>query len=63
LEVTKDMIRVAAGTGTVLIQELQPASGKRVTMKQYRAGHDVKVGARLSSEPPYPIDSKEGDGL
>jgi hypothetical protein len=48
---------VAAGTGSVLIRELQPSSGKRLAMKQYLAGHTVKIGAKLTLEPAPPIAS------
>ena len=55
LEVSKEGIRIAAGNGSVMIRELQPASGKRLIVNQYLAGHDVKVGSRLASQ--------EHDGL
>src|SRR5438309_6885819 len=51
LEVTKETIRVAAGKGALLIRELQPASGKRLSVKQYLAGHPLKAGSRLGSGP------------
>ena len=57
LAVTRDAVRVAAGTGSVLIQELQPSSGKRLAMKQYLAGHTVKIGSKLTPEPAPPIAS------
>jgi methionyl-tRNA formyltransferase len=57
LEVTRDAIHVAAGTGSVLIHELQPSSGKRLAIKQYLAGHAVKIGAKLTLEPLPPIAS------
>ena len=57
LEVTRDAIRVAAGTGSVLIHELQPSSGKRLAMKQYLAGHAVKIGSKLTLEQAPPIAS------
>jgi methionyl-tRNA formyltransferase len=52
LEVAQAAIRIATGKGSLLIQELQPASGKRLTIKQYLAGHRVTVGTLLTSEPP-----------
>ena len=52
LEVTADAIRVAAGKGSLLLQEIQPASGKRLSVKQYLAGHHVAVGSRLTPPPP-----------
>src|SRR3989454_11480840 len=54
LEVTKETIRVAAGKGALLIRELQPASGKRLSVKQYLAGHPVTVGSRLGPGPCDP---------
>jgi len=52
LEVTKDALRAATGKGSLLIQEIQPASGKRLPVRQYLAGHPVAVGAKLSSSSP-----------
>jgi methionyl-tRNA formyltransferase len=57
LELTKEAVRVATGTGSVLIRELQPSSGKRLAMKQYFAGHAVKPGSKLTLEPAPPIAS------
>ena len=51
LEVTKDALRTATGKGSLLIQEIQPAAGKRLSVKQYRAGHHVAVGSRLTPSP------------
>lgn len=55
LEVTKDAIRVATGKGSLLILELQPASGKRLSVKQFLAGNTVKERVRLTREPLAPI--------
>lgn len=52
LEAAKEAIRIACGKGSLLIQELQPASGKRLTVEQYLAGHPIRVGAMLTSSPP-----------
>lgn len=54
LEITKDALRVATGKGALLIQEIQPASGKRLSIGQYLAGHHVAVGALLAPSPPPP---------
>ncbi|TAL11151.1 MAG: methionyl-tRNA formyltransferase [Nitrospirae bacterium] len=51
LEITKDALRVATGKGSLLLQEIQPASGKRLNVSQYLAGHRVAVGARLAPSP------------
>lgn len=52
LEATKSAIRIATGKGALLIREIQPASGKRLTSQQYLAGHPITVGTLLTSEPP-----------
>src|SRR5438309_1967170 len=58
LEATRETIRVAAGKGALLIRELQPASGKRLSAKQYLAGHPVKAGSRLGPGPcDHPPDA------
>jgi methionyl-tRNA formyltransferase len=54
LETTKDALRIATGKGSLLIQEIQPASGKRLNAGQYLAGHPVAAGARLTPSPPPP---------
>jgi methionyl-tRNA formyltransferase len=57
LEVMKDVVRVATASGSVLIHELQPSSGKRVSVKQYLAGHAVKIGSKLTPQPSPPSAS------
>ena len=57
LAATNDGLQVAAGTGSVLIQELQASSGKRLAMKQCLAGHAVMIGSKLTREPAPPIAS------
>lgn len=52
LEITKEALRVATGKGSLLIQEVQPASGKRMAVRQYLAGHPIAIGAKLSSPVP-----------
>lgn len=51
LAVTKEAIRIATGKGALLIQEIQPAAGKRLAVQQYLAGHPVIVGTTLTSTP------------
>jgi len=51
LEAAKDVIRVAAGNGSLLLHEIQFSSGKRLTIRQYLAGHPVTVGAILTTSP------------
>ncbi len=52
VEVSKDAIRVAAGKGSLLIQEIQAASGKRLSVRQYLSGHSIITGTVLTSMPP-----------
>jgi len=54
LEVAKDALRIATGKGALLVQALQPASGKRLSIRQYLAGHPVAAGTRLTPSPPPP---------
>jgi methionyl-tRNA formyltransferase len=51
LEITKDALRIATGKGSLLIQEIQSASGKRLSVGQYLTGHRVAVGSRLTPSP------------
>ncbi len=51
LAVTKEALRIATGKGALLIQEIQPAAGKRLSVGQYLAGHHVAVGSRLAPSP------------
>jgi len=51
LEVTKEGLRIATGNGSLLIQDIQPASGKRLSIQQYLSGHPVAVGALLTPSP------------
>lgn len=48
LDVTKNALRVATGHGCLLIEEIQPASGTRLRIGQYLAGHPMTVGTRLT---------------
>ena len=45
--VTKEGIAVATGNGVLLITEIQPANGRRMTAEQYVAGHPITPGLRL----------------
>jgi methionyl-tRNA formyltransferase len=47
--VTKDAIHVATGHGLLAITELQPANSRRMTVRQYIAGHPLTPGFRLQS--------------
>jgi methionyl-tRNA formyltransferase len=46
---SKDAIHVATGEGVLAILELQPASGRRMTVAQYLAGHPLHTGMQLST--------------
>ncbi len=52
IEVTKETIRIATAKGSLLLQEIQPASGKRLSVRQYLVGHQVAIGSRLTPSPP-----------
>jgi methionyl-tRNA formyltransferase len=51
IEVTKEAIRIATEKGSLLLQEIQPASGKRLSVRQYLVGHQVAIGSRLTPSP------------
>jgi methionyl-tRNA formyltransferase len=51
LEVAKETLRIATGKGSLLVQEIQPAAGKRLAVRQYLAGHHVAVGTILTPSP------------
>jgi methionyl-tRNA formyltransferase len=45
--VSSDRIEVACGKGVLLLQEVQPEGGKRMTVGEYLRGRAVKVGQRF----------------
>ncbi len=47
LQVEKDEVHVATGGGILAILELQPENGRRMTVREYLAGHAVRPGALL----------------
>ena len=47
IQVDPDCIGIATGRGIIFIHELQPANAKRMSARQYLAGHDVEVGVVL----------------
>ena len=49
LEVSPQAMRVAAGRGSLWIQEIQSASRSRMTAEQWLQGHPVKVGDRFEN--------------
>ncbi|HHP7234647.1 MAG TPA: methionyl-tRNA formyltransferase [Desulfobacterales bacterium] len=44
-------LRVATGSGAILIEEIQGASGKRMHIKDFLRGHPIPPGSRFQSEP------------
>jgi methionyl-tRNA formyltransferase len=48
---SQEAIRVATSKGSLLIQEIQSAAGKRLAVRHYLAGHAVTVGTVLTSTP------------
>lgn len=49
--VTKDALEVATGSGTIRLQEIQPANSRRMTVAQYLAGHRLAAGTQLGVAP------------
>lgn len=45
--ITAEGMTVAAGQGTVVIRDVQPAGRRRMSMKEFLAGHPAQVGERL----------------
>ncbi len=56
VEVTKDAVFVVTGDGALKVAEVQPASGKRMTVRQYLAGHPLTAGLCFvtPAAPPTP---------
>lgn len=48
--VSSDEVRVACGTGTVRLLEVQPAGGKAMSIAEFLRGHRMTVGERLGTE-------------
>ncbi|MBI4003868.1 MAG: methionyl-tRNA formyltransferase [Candidatus Omnitrophica bacterium] len=44
VDVTADSLAVAAGQGTLIIREVQPAGKRRMGVREFLAGHPIKVG-------------------
>ena len=45
---------VATGAGRLLILEVQPPSGRRMTAAEYLRGHPIAPGTVLGAPPPDP---------
>ena len=52
LRAGKEGIHVACGQGALLLQEVQPASGKRMSAAAFAAGHGVVAGTCFGAPPP-----------
>lgn len=52
LQADKNGIQVACGSGSLLIQTLQPAGSARMEAAAFLAGHPVAVGSRFGAEHP-----------
>ncbi|HLW59913.1 MAG TPA: methionyl-tRNA formyltransferase [bacterium] len=52
VSVGKDGLSVATGEGRLLIMEIQPASGRRMTVPEYLRGHPIAPGTVLGGRPP-----------
>ena len=55
-----DELQVATGGGTLLVRELQAEGKRRMTAREFLAGHHVAPGERFSSPPPH--DSTKAAG-
>ena len=49
VKIEEQEIQVAAGSGILAVTELQPENGRRMSTRQYLAGHPVEEGDRLDS--------------
>jgi methionyl-tRNA formyltransferase len=47
LAIDRSILVVACGEGSLAISELQKAGGKRLPVRQFLAGHPLKVGDRF----------------
>ena len=52
LQADKNGIQVACGSGSLLIQVLQPAGSARMEAAAFLAGHPVAAGSRFGAEHP-----------
>lgn len=52
LQADKNGIQVACGSGSLLIQTIQPAGSARMEAAAFLAGHPVAVGSRFGAEHP-----------
>lgn len=50
LEIQKDGVLVATADRTIRIEELQPENKRRMKIREYLAGHDLKAGTILSQD-------------
>jgi methionyl-tRNA formyltransferase len=52
VEVRKDALVIATGKGTLAVTEVQPATSRRMTVRQYLAGHPLAPGVKFSAGSP-----------
>jgi methionyl-tRNA formyltransferase len=45
--VTGEALRVATGQGTLVVRDVQPAGRRRMSVREFLAGHPISVGERL----------------
>lgn len=50
VHVGSDGVRVAAGTGALCLHEVQAAGRRRMTIKEFLAGHPMRVGERFGGD-------------
>ena len=49
IEVRPESIRVATGRGNVEISEIQPAGRRRMSVREFLAGHHIAIGDQLTN--------------
>ena len=59
IRISEDALTVAAGEGTVEVAEVQPAGRRRMSVKEFLAGHHVDVGDRFGA---WGVGRGAGDG-
>lgn len=50
IDVTADSLAVATGQGTLIVRDVQPAGKRRMSVREFLAGHRIKVGDILGSD-------------
>jgi len=47
VDVTADSLAVATGQGTLIVREVQPAGKRRMSVREFLAGHPIKAGEQF----------------